>query len=562
MDVHYKPSDWQEMEKGINELTKEALMELKHANDLLEKIETKIHSLDSDRSIHFQHTSQQGKINRLLDDYITLGNYCTKAGEAVSRHIDEPFHKDMDKFAGKMRDLSIRNYSTKNRIGSTTTTTMPNAHGYGMPQTITTKKDKITVDDIFKDSVAFDKVLHTQYQEIKKQNPDAKLDYAEYRKLVPSMRGFEYKTREDEQKKLETWRDLAIGAGLIILTIACPPAGLTASALYGGLQIKSAYDGKDWGTGRKLSDAERAENGIFGALDAIPVLGTAAKGFKGIGSAASLAKLSKMQDAGKVFNPNTGKNVVQSLHNSKNIMLDRMKLGSLKVEKYGNDKMYQLGGKMAEGVDNVLASFKSYETAGNGTLAAKQAGGPGKVTEWVNKHHTESSKIIDDKIKNVEGSLAKGTGDDSTYRHLNDYESNTYFTRSVEYNAGKEGTGFTYKVYQRGDIDWNMVRTKGAKKGRGLTNAEAASKYGLAPILDDAGSVATLHHSQQKGVGPLFEASTRYHNISNAKRPPLHPYKGKLNPFYPMDEPTRKAFQKVDSINYWKTRGNEALGGN
>ncbi|WP_427137300.1 hypothetical protein [Psychrobacillus psychrodurans] len=41
----------------------------------------------------------------------------------------------------------------------------------------------------------------------------------------------------------------------------------------------------------------------------------------------------------------------------------------------------------------------------------------------------------------------------------------------------------------------------------------------------------------------------------------LHPYKGKLNPFYPMDETTRGAFQKVDSINYWKIRGEEALGG-
>lgn len=106
-----------------------------------------------------------------------------------------------------------------------------------------------------------------------------------------------------------------------------------------------------------------------------------------------------------------------------------------------------------------------------------------------------------------------------------------------------------------------MVRTKGAKKGRGLTNAEASAKYGLAPILDDAGSVAILHHSQQKGVGPLYEASTTYHNISNAKRAPLHPYKGKLNPFYPMDETSRGAFQKVDSINYWKIRGEEALGG-
>ncbi len=28
-----------------------------------------------------------------------------------------------------------------------------------------------------------------------------------------------------------------------------------------------------------------------------------------------------------------------------------------------------------------------------------------------------------------------------------------------------------------------------------------------------------------------------------------------------MDEKTRGAFQKVDSINYWKTRGEEILGG-
>nr|WP_261764723.1 RHS repeat-associated core domain-containing protein [Paenibacillus xylanexedens] len=109
-----------------------------------------------------------------------------------------------------------------------------------------------------------------------------------------------------------------------------------------------------------------------------------------------------------------------------------------------------------------------------------------------------------------------GTGE--IYRHLKDYENNKYFTRSVEYNAGKDGTGFTYKVYQRNDIDWNMVRTTGARKGRGLTNAEAAAKRGLAPILDDAGSVATLHHSQQKGIGPLFEASSRYHNISKKKK--------------------------------------------
>jgi len=152
------------------------------------------------------------------------------------------------------------------------------------------------------------------------------------------------------------------------------------------------------------------------------------------------------------------------------------------------------------------------------------------------------------------------SGSSSELKVIGTYDNNNYFTRAVEFNAGSEGTGFTYKVYQRNDIDWNIVRTTGAKKGRGLTNAQAAEKYGLAPILND-GYVATLHHSQQRSVGPLFEASTRYHNISNAKKGPLHPYKGQLNPFNPMDSNTRGLFQKVDSIEYWKARGRDAMKG-
>ena len=57
------------------------------------------------------------------------------------------------------------------------------------------------------------------------------------------------------------------------------------------------------------------------------------------------------------------------------------------------------------------------------------------------------------------------------------YDNNNYFTRAVEFNAGSEGTGFTYKVYQRNDIDWNMVRTTGAKKGRGLFQKVDSIEY-------------------------------------------------------------------------------------
>ncbi len=332
MDVKYRPEPWQNMGDGMNRITKDALIKLRDANESLKKIDGRIRDLDSDGSIHFNPKDQSQKIGELLDSYSTLQKYCGEAGRVVSEHIDKPFLVEMDKFAQKMRDTSILSFETNNRIGSTTTTVLPDAHaGYGsIPQTIQTKKDKITVEDIFKDSPAFDNVLRGEYKELKKQNPDAKLNYEEYKKVVPSTRGFEYKSIEDEQKKLEMIRDIGIGVGIIITTILCPPLGAAAAVVYGAVQIKSGIDGEDWGTHRKLSQEERVGNIIFGGLDAIPVVGAVGKGvkaFKGTSELADLAKLLKFKEGMPGFNPNLGKNVVQSLKENKTLKnaLDAMK---------------------------------------------------------------------------------------------------------------------------------------------------------------------------------------------------------------------------------------------
>lgn len=332
MDVKYRPEPWQNMGDGMNRITKDALMKLREANESLKRIDGRIRDLDSDGSIHFNPKDQSQKIGELLDSYSTLQKYCGEAGRLVSEHIDKPFLVEMDKFAQKMRDTSILSFETNNRIGSTTTTVLPGAHaGYGsVPQTIQKKKDKITVEDIFRDSPAFDNVLRGEYKELKKQNPDAKLNYEEYKKVVPSTRGFEYKSIEDEQKKLEMVRDIGIGVGIIITTILCPPLGAAAAVVYGGVQIKSGIDGEDWGTHRKLSQEERVGNIIFGGLDAIPVVGAVGKGvkaFKGTSELADLAKLLKFKEGMPGFNPNLGGNVVQSLKENKTLKnaLDAMK---------------------------------------------------------------------------------------------------------------------------------------------------------------------------------------------------------------------------------------------
>ncbi|MGG8380853.1 HNH endonuclease [Bacillus sp. R-CC1] len=412
MDVKYRPEPWQNMGDGMNRITKDALMKLREANESLKRIDGRIRDLDSDGSIHFNPKDQSQKIGELLDSYTTLQKYCGEAGRLVSEHIDKPFLVEMDKFAQKMRDTSILSFETNNRIGSTTTTVLPGAHaGYGsVPQTIQ-KKDKITVEDIFRDSPAFDNVLRAEYKELKKQNPDAKLNYEEYKKVVPSTRGFEYKSIEDEQKKLEMVRDIGIGVGIIITTILCPPLGAAAAVVYGAVQIKSGIDGEDWGTHRKLSQEERVGNIIFGGLDAIPVVGAVGKGvkaFKGTSELADLAKLLKFKEGMPGFNPNLGKNVVQSLKENKTLKnaLDAMKNTPIPVAVRTVDT--GIGMKLpymeSSTVGEVAGKFSKASTAAKDD-AYQLAKGSGGVKGTGNTVHRSE---IDEVIKNdydIDGNL-------------------------------------------------------------------------------------------------------------------------------------------------------------
>ncbi|MBJ8201267.1 HNH/ENDO VII family nuclease [Bacillus cereus] len=486
MDVKYRPEPWQNMGDGMNRITKDALMKLREANELLKRIDGRIRDLDSDGSIHFNPKDQSQKIGELLDSYSTLQKYCGEAGRLVSEHIDKPFLVEMDKFAQKMRDTSILSFETNNRIGSTTTTVLPGAHaGYGsVPQTIQKKKDKITVEDIFRDSPAFDNVLRGEYKELKKQNPDAKLNYEEYKKVVPSTRGFEYKSIEDEQKKLEMVRDIGIGVGIIITTILCPPLGAAAAVVYGGVQIKSGIDGEDWGTHRKLSQEERVGNIIFGGLDAIPVVGAVGKGvkaFKGTSELADLAKLLKFKEGMPGFNPNLGKNVVQSLKENKTLKnaLDAMKNTPIPVAV----RMVDTGIGMrlpyieSSTVGEVAGKFSKASTAAKDDAyqLAKGSGGSG-----VSK----------------EGSVAKGTGKE--YKNYKDVE----YTGTTKVNG--EVRDISRRVFQRLDIDYMRIDPK-----TGMTNLQLMKK-GRAPIWQD-GTAIELHHLIQREPGSMVELPGSMH---------------------------------------------------
>ncbi|WP_257130263.1 hypothetical protein [Bacillus pseudomycoides] len=88
-------------------------------------------------------------------------------------------------------------------------------------------------------------------------------------------------------------------------------------------------------------------------------------------------------------------------------------MAGLKTGKSGNDKLYQIGQKIVGDVDYVTSTLKSVEVAKDGTLTVKQVG-PGKVTEWANRRHAESSKKINDEIQGIEASLAEKIGNASS----------------------------------------------------------------------------------------------------------------------------------------------------
>ncbi|WP_242136584.1 polymorphic toxin type 15 domain-containing protein [Bacillus cereus group sp. BfR-BA-01360] len=504
MDVHYRSKHWQQMKDGINEITKDAITNLRQADELVEDIQERIQDLDSDRCIDFYHRKQEKKINTLLEDYTTLQNYCDKAGQIVYEHIDEPFYKKMDEFAQTMRDISIRDFQTKNRMGATTTTTLPSSHAYGVPQTITTKKEKITVDDIFKDSLAFDHVLRAQYKEVKKQNPDAKLNYKEYRQLVPSMRGFEYTSIEDEQKKLEAWRDVAISGALIITTIFCPPLGIAASVVYGGLQVKSAIEGEDWGTRRKLSKEEQVEAGFFGALDLIPGLGSAAKAFKGTLDLGSLAKLTKWKEGIADFHPNMGKNVVQSLKENETLKsaLHTWKKTKVPVAIRSADTgmgikiphiEHATVGEIAENLARVRATAKedAYQLAkGNGGSGVKGTG---------------NSKHLNDlpKIKEIEVNFNRNVKHDSEEfaRQLKDQEKGMNELTVDEYLKNREryiaqGRAIEGNAAQQAAREEAYVQKVNELQREGLTLSNAKKK--AKEWLD---TQAALHNPDQIAGG-------------------------------------------------------------
>ena len=88
--------------------------------------------------------------------------------------------------------------------------------------------DNRRIDELYKVDSPYRTALQKSYEEFKKSKDYKahKLTETEYVQAMHQTRAFEYVSIDDEKSKIEMWRDIALGAGLVVLTIFCPPAGV------------------------------------------------------------------------------------------------------------------------------------------------------------------------------------------------------------------------------------------------------------------------------------------------------------------------------------------------
>ena len=321
-DVELHSSTWKTMKQAITGLTENATVSgsgygnytnvqagaystgtastgfAKRVEDLVkisEKVQKLIKEKDTDGVVSYTYHDETSTAQTLQAKLSTLERYAGNVPTYIKDKIDRPFYEAMDKVGAKLEALNIQQYKTTNKVGykRIESVTDPYGHPVGTKEVVPAE---IGIDELYKVDSPYRTALQKSYEEFKKSKEykDHRLTETEYVQVMHQTRAFEYVSIDDEKSKIEMWRDIVLGAGLVVLSIFCPPAGAVAGVALASAEMYSAATGKDWGTGRKLDATERTLRGTFALFDLIPAgkyLGTLAKTGKTAGLTAVKSSL-------------------------------------------------------------------------------------------------------------------------------------------------------------------------------------------------------------------------------------------------------------------------------
>ena len=282
-----------------------------------EKVQQMIKERDTDGVVSYTYHDETSTAQTLQSKLSTLERYAENVPTYIKNKIDQPFYEAMDKVGAKLEALSIQQYKTTNKVGYKRTDVIKDAYGNKVG-TMQVTPDEIGIDELYKVDSPYKATLQKSYEEFKKSKDykDHKLTQDQYLMAMYHTRSFEYVSIDDEKSNIEMWRDIALGVGVVVLTIFCPPAGTVASVVVASADMYSAASGKDWGTGRELDNTERGMRGAFALFDLIP----AGKYLHGLAKTGKTAGLTAVKTSLKTGIKEGVEQGVKNLDNLKGIL--------------------------------------------------------------------------------------------------------------------------------------------------------------------------------------------------------------------------------------------------
>ena len=343
-DVELHSSTWKSMKQAITGLTENVTVSssgygnytnaqagpystgttstgfAKRVEDLVkisEKVQQMIKERDTDGVVSYTYHDETSTAQTLQSKLSTLERYAENVPTYIKNKIDQPFYEAMDKVGAKLEALSIQQYKTTNKVGYKRTDVLKDEYGNPIG-TMQVTPDEIGIDELYKVDSPYKATLQKSYEEFKKSKDykDHKLTQDQYLMAMHHTRSFEYVSIDDEKANIEMWRDIALGVGVVVLTIFCPPAGAVASVVVASADMYSAASGKDWGTGRELDNTERGMRGAFALFDLI----TAGKYLSGLAKTGKTTGLTAVKTSLKTGIKEGVEQGVKNLDNLKGIL--------------------------------------------------------------------------------------------------------------------------------------------------------------------------------------------------------------------------------------------------
>ena len=279
---------------------------------------------DTDGVVSYTYHDETSTAQTLQSKLSTLERYAENVNNYIKNKIDQPFYEAMDKVGAKLEALSIQQYKTTNKVGYKRIESVKDPYGHPVGTKEVTPRE-IGIDELYKVDSPYKATLQKSYEEFKKSKDykDHKLTQDQYLMAMHHTRSFEYVSIDDEKANIEMWRDIALGVGVVVLTIFCPPAGTVASVVVASADMYSAASGKDWGTGRELDNTERGMRGAFALLDLIP----AGKYLSGLAKTGKTAGLTAVKTSLKTGIKEGVEQGVKNLDNFKGLLKNVKGLG-------------------------------------------------------------------------------------------------------------------------------------------------------------------------------------------------------------------------------------------